>query len=102
MISNNKYKLLAKERINILFNQANEIFNKDPKLADRYVILARKIAMKARIGIPKELKRKFCKHCYSYLKPGFNCRVRTRDKKIIYYCMNCKKYTKIAIKRNIN
>ena len=102
MMSNNKYKLLAKERINVLFNQANEIFNKDSKLADRYVILARKIAMKARIRIPKEFKRKFCKHCYSYLKPGFNCRVRTRDKKIIYYCMNCKKYTRIAIKRNIN
>lgn len=102
MRSNNKYKIIAKERINILFDQADEIFNKHPKLADRYVELARKIAMKARIRIPKELKRKFCRNCYSFLKPGINCRIRTRDKKIIYYCMNCKKYTKIMIKRNIN
>ena len=98
MISSNKYKLIAKERINTLFEQADEVFKKDKRLANRYVDLARKIAMKARISIPKELKRRYCKHCYSYLKPGVNSRIRTRDKKIIYYCMNCKKYMRFPIK----
>ena len=98
MKTSNKYKLIAKERINILFEQADEVFKKDKRLANRYVDLARKIAMKARISIPKELKRRYCKHCYSYLKPGVNSRIRTRDKKIIYYCMNCKKYMRFPIK----
>ena len=98
MKTSNKYKLIAKERINTLFEQADEVFKKDKRLANRYVDLARKIAMKARISIPKELKRRYCKHCYSYLKPGVNSRIRTRDKKIIYYCMNCKKYMRFPIK----
>ena len=85
-------KEIAKKRIEILFEEAEKTYKKNPKLSDRYVNLARKIAMKVRISIPKELKRKFCKHCYSFLKPGVNCRVRTKNNKVIYSCFNCKKY----------
>ena len=60
--------------------------------SDRYVEIARKIAMKYKIKIPSELKKRFCKNCQTYLRPGTNCRVRTRNGRIIYYCQNCKKY----------
>ncbi|MBI2663003.1 ribonuclease P [Candidatus Woesearchaeota archaeon] len=100
MKQDKKYKNIAKERIIILFDQADGIFKKDSKLSDKYISLARRISMKARIRIPKELKRKFCKHCYSYLKPGINCRVRTKDKKVVYYCINCKKYMKFPITKH--
>ncbi len=89
---------IAKHRIRKLFSEADEIFPKNPKLADRYVELARKIGMKINLRLPKRLKRKFCKHCYYYLKPGVNSRVRIHKHRVIIYCLNCKKYTRIPIK----
>lgn len=87
------FKEIAMERVVQLFKEAEE----NPKKADRYVQLARKIAMKLNIKMPKQYKRKFCKHCYNYFQKG-NYRVRTRNKMIVYYCFNCKKYMRFKIK----
>jgi ribonuclease P protein subunit RPR2 len=89
---------MAKERINVLFKQAEIEFDNDPKLSNRYVDLARRISMKTKVRIPSELKRRFCKHCYGYFRQGENCRVRVNDGKVIYYCLNCKKYMRFLIK----
>ena len=82
-----------------LFKQAEIIFGRDKKLANRYVNLARRISMKVNLRIPSELKRKFCKHCYSFLMPGVNCRVRTRENKVVYYCLECKKFMRLPFIR---
>lgn len=87
-----EHRRIAKERIEVLFKQAKEVFKEDSKLADRYVELARKIAMKYKVRIRPELKRRFCKHCYKYLMPGVNCRVRMQTGKVGYYCSSCKKF----------
>ncbi len=87
-----KQKELVLERIKILFKEAKTAFKKDPKLSNRYVKLARELAMKYKVRMPRELKRRFCKHCYSYLVPSINVRIRTRNGKVVYYCLNCKKY----------
>lgn len=82
---------IAVERIKKLFNLAENVFSKDENLAKRYVFLARKIASKCRVRIPREFKRSFCKNCGVYFKQGVNCRVRLNKKKlIVYYCLNCK------------
>jgi ribonuclease P protein subunit RPR2 len=94
-----KQKEIAKERVQILFKQAEDNFSKNKSLANRYITLARKVAMKVKIRIPLELKRKFCKHCYKFLMPGVNSRVRTRDGKVIISCFECKKFTRIPVKR---
>jgi ribonuclease P protein subunit RPR2 len=99
VISKSKQKDIAKERVIILFQQAEEVFSKNRSLANRYVTLARKIAMKVKIRIPLELKRKFCKHCYKFLMPGVNYRVRTRDGKVIISCLECKKFTRIPVRK---
>ena len=91
----------AKERIKILFEQAEENFSLDPKLSDRYVALARKISMKYKVRIPSLLKKRFCKHCYSYLMPSKNCRIRTKNGMLIIYCLNCKKFNKFKYKQTI-
>jgi len=91
-------KKIALTRIKKLFEEADDVFFKNKKLANRYVTLARKISMKSNLKMPKELKRKFCKHCYSYLKPGVNSRIRINRGKVIIYCLNCKKYTRIPVK----
>lgn len=95
---NKEYQKIAKERINILFKQAKIKFKEDSKLSDRYVYLARRIAMKYKIRIPSLLKRKFCKHCYKYLVPSVNCRVRAQKGKVVYYCLSCKKFSRIGYK----
>ena len=94
----NKNKDIAKERVHILFGQAEKIFSTDKTLANRYVNLARKIAMKVKMPIPRELKRKYCKFCYSFLRPGVNSRSRIRDGKVIISCLECKKFTRIPVR----
>jgi len=89
----------ALEKIYELFREAGLIFDRDPKLSDKYVSLARKIAMKYTISIPKELKRRFCKHCYSYLVPGKNCRVRIQKHRVIYSCEKCKNFMRFVLKK---
>ncbi len=95
---------IAKNRIYNLFKKSHEIYKTDMKLANRYVELARKIAMKTQTSIPSNLKKKFCKKCKSYLVPGLNCRISIRNKKIIYYCKECKNYMRYPYKpkRKIN
>ncbi|MBI2548573.1 ribonuclease P [Candidatus Woesearchaeota archaeon] len=85
-------KRVAQERIDILFLQAKEASKEDPQLAHRYVLLARTIAMKYKVSIPREWKRQFCHYCYSFLVPGKNCRVRLYQGKMVYYCLHCKRF----------
>jgi len=86
------FRKIANKRIKKLFLEADSIYKESQQLADRYVYLARKIGMKYNVKIPKDLQKKFCKHCYSYLRPGSNCRVRLTGEKVVYYCKNCKNY----------
>ena len=80
---------IAKERIKILFKEAEKTDNL--KLKNRYVELARKIGMKYNVKIPKVLKRKYCKYCYKYLVYGKTAQVRVKNKYILVKCLNCGK-----------
>lgn len=90
-----KYRRIGLERIEILFNEADKIFRKNPDLAKKYVIIARKIAMRLKLRFPKDIKRRFCKECSAYLKFGVNCRIRTRDRTVVYKCYSCGHVTRI-------
>ena len=96
-----KVKDIARERVAVLFSEADAIFSTDRALANRYVHLARAIKMKAKIRLPLELKRRFCKFCYHYLRAGVNCRVRTRKGKVVILCMDCKKMTRIPMGKRL-
>ena len=90
---------IAKQRIQTLFTLAKENINEDPQLAQHYVNTARKIAMSAKIRLPKHYSRQICKHCKSFI-PGKNCRVRTRQKRephIVITCLKCGKHTRIPL-----
>lgn len=85
-------KKIAKERIEILFKLMEDMKGENYDLARKYVELARKIAMKYRVKIPKEYKLKFCKKClYPYKEGKF--RVRIAKSRVIITCLNCG-YTK--------
>jgi len=83
---------IAKERIDILLKLAEKYVKSDLELSRRYVKLAKKIALRANFRLGK-LKRKFCKNCYTYFIPGYNCIVRlnSRERCVRIICLNCKK-----------
>lgn|SRR3989338_1979093 len=89
---------IAMQRITQLFEQAFIRFNEDKNLSNRYVALARKISQKYKVTIPSNLKRQFCKHCYSYLMPGTNCTIRLTGKTITYSCKECRKFMRMMYK----
>lgn len=94
-------KRIAMQRIQTLFRLAKETFREDPSLAQRYVDIARKIAMSARTRLPKEYRRQVCKHCKSFILPGVNCRVRVKQQRephLTITCLNCGKQTRIPLR----
>ncbi len=79
---------IAKERIGILFDEAEKRAKKgDYDLQRRYVRLAKLIGMRYNVKIPTDLKRKYCRHCYTFLFP--KSRVRTKDGIVTIKCFNC-------------
>lgn len=83
-------KRIAKERIERLFSLARKrVEEGELEYARKYVQLAKRIAMKAQIKIPKELKESFCKNCFLPLIPGKTCKVRKTKKRITKICLNC-------------
>jgi len=90
-------KIIALERVKTLLSEADENFSSNPVRSHKYVKVARRIAMKVRLKLPKTLRRKFCKHCLYFLRPGVNCRVRTRKKMLVVYCQNCRKFMRFGL-----
>jgi len=98
-------KQIALQRIQTLFNLAKETIREDPRLAQRYVEIARKIAMRTRLRLPKEYRRMVCRHCKSFILPGVNCRVRIQPKMephIVITCLNCGKHMRIPLRDRKN
>lgn len=86
-------KISKKEALNKvvqLFDHAELIARKHFDLANKHVKEARRIAMKSKVRIPVQLKRRFCKKCGAYFVPGKTYRVRMNDKKVVYTCLMCK------------
>jgi len=83
------YKAIAAERIERLFELAERVFEKRPELSDRYVKLAWKIATRYNVRLPVNLKRKFCRKCLSFLRPGASCRVRVQSGYVVVTCLRC-------------
>ena len=93
-------KQIARQRIQILFEQAQKISKSDPELAAKYVKTARRIAMAAKIHFPLEFRRQTCKNCNALLVHGVNCRVRIKQKRephVIVTCLNCGNQTRMLL-----
>jgi ribonuclease P protein subunit RPR2 len=54
--------------------------------AREYVRLARRIAERNRLRLPKSLRRFTCDRCDRYLRPGRNARVRTQSGYLVITC----------------
>lgn len=96
---NSTTKQIAKERVAVLFRQAELAFPESPDLSNRYVGLARKIAMRQRVRINREFRRRFCHHCSAYLVPGQNMRVRVHGGNVVVTCLLCNRKTRYRVVR---
>jgi len=93
---------VAKNRIRILFEQAETVRKANPELSSRYIETARKIAMAARLRLPFGYKRQICKKCNSLLVAGDNCRVRIRQRRephLVVTCLTCGSKTRIMLRK---
>lgn len=78
---------LAAERIERLHALAREAARAgDQERAREYVRLARRIAERHRLSLPRRFKRFTCDACDSYLLPGRNVRVRTQNGHVVVTC----------------
>ena len=94
-------KQIALLRIHTLFSLAKEVIHEDPELAQRYIQIARKIAMRTRLRIPKEYRGLICRKCKSFILPGVNCRIRIKQKReshMVLTCLNCGGHTRFPLK----
>lgn len=83
---------IALERIERLMGLADkEIAGGDLEQANRLIALARRISTKTKTRILKELKGRYCKHCYCYLIPGRTSRTRVnpKQKRVEVTCLKC-------------
>ncbi|MCD6484859.1 MAG: ribonuclease P [Candidatus Odinarchaeota archaeon] len=98
-------KDIAFQRIEKLFHYALSTVKTDVELSRKYVLLARKIAMRARVHIPRTYRQMFCKKCNTILIPGFNARVRLRQNRfsrITLTCLSCGNIVRYPLKLKKN
>lgn len=94
-----KAKEEAKALIPELLRESKIAYKKGNKrLSKTYSKKIRYLHMKHKIKLPKGIKRQLCKHCHNILIPSLNCRIRTKGSKLIIFCFDCKKHTRIPLK----
>ena len=95
--------MIARERIEILLDQAKTMARTNEQLSRRYVQLARRISERTKVRIPTDLKRYLCKNCGLALVPGYNARVRLYAHKsgIVVTCLSCGKAKRYPTRRRI-
>lgn len=78
---------IAAERIDRLHALASAAASAgDADRAREYVRLARRLAERNRLRLPREFRRFTCDACDAFLVPGRNARVRTRSGHVVVTC----------------
>ncbi|MFP4218307.1 MAG: ribonuclease P protein component 4 [Salinarchaeum sp.] len=78
---------IAAERIDRLESLAATAAAEDDRdLARYYVRLAKRIAERNRLSLPRSFKRRTCDACDLYLLPGTTARVRLNDGVVVTTC----------------
>lgn len=80
---------VALGRVRRLMALAYAASPEDPSRADRYVGLARRIAMRYQVSLPRELRRRVCRGCDGLLVPGRSARVRVAHGRVTVTCLRC-------------
>lgn len=90
-----KQSQIAKERVELLLQQAEKSLSKEPEQSRKYVMLLKRIMERTNLRLPS-IKKRFCKHCYTLLIPGKTVRVRAKRGKLSYTCLHCGKSARLS------
>ncbi|MBU0586271.1 hypothetical protein KJ780_02060 [Candidatus Micrarchaeota archaeon] len=87
----NKVKKISEERIEILLEEAEKTFKKNPERAKRYCRLVFALVKKNKNRLTRGQKFSFCRKCFSFWKPGTSVKVifDSRNHRLIYRCLKC-------------
>ncbi|MCS7117046.1 MAG: RNase P subunit [Nitrososphaerota archaeon] len=86
-----RWRELARQRVDILLENAIKNATIDMNLAQRQAQIARRICMKYNLRLPYEKRQLFCRGCKRFIIPGLNARVRLsrKIKAVVITCMEC-------------
>ena len=87
-----KQEDIASERIDRLMAMAGKnAASGDLSQADYLVSLARRLSMKTKTPIPKDLKNLFCRNCHSFMQAGRTSRtvVNSGQRRVETSCLRC-------------
>jgi ribonuclease P protein subunit RPR2 len=79
---------LALGRIRRLFGLAEQA-QRERQKPERYVELARRIAMRYQVSLPTEIRRRVCRACGCLLTPGATARHRVASGRVSVTCLRC-------------
>lgn len=104
MPSRVKIRDIALSRIERLFDLAIKMLDNRPDLSQRYVEIARRISMRARVRIPREKRLLICRHCKRFIFPGASARIRLqprRESHVVITCLYCGKHMRRPLRRRV-
>ncbi|MBS7606271.1 ribonuclease P [Candidatus Bathyarchaeota archaeon] len=102
MVGRGEVKEIALKRIRKLFELAIKALPERPDLAQRYVEIARRIGMRAKVRMPRENRMLICRHCKRFIFPGVSSRVRIqprREPHIVITCLYCGGHMRKPLRR---
>lgn len=95
-------KKIALERIDRLMDFAKRHSAERPEIAKEAILLAMRIAQKARVRIPRKYKRMFCRKCGTPFWTPNSFTVRIRDRRsthIVIKCLKCGYIKRIPVSK---
>ena len=92
-------KRQAQLDLDALLKLAAERTPKDMRVARSAAREAFRLSQRNRLRMPLIEKRKLCKHCFTYLKPGVTSTVRIAKGRIIITCNNCRHIKRLQYRR---
>jgi len=91
---------IAHDRIDELFAlAAREAAGPDPRLADRYVTLARKVGTRYNVRLRPEYRELYCRRCSIYWVEGRTVRTRISGGRRSRTCLSCGRVRRTWIRR---
>jgi ribonuclease P protein subunit RPR2 len=78
--------VIAAERVERLHALARQAAGDEPERAREYVRLARRVAERNRLTLPRRFVRFACDDCDRYRRPGVNARVRVDEGRVVITC----------------
>lgn len=93
---------IAHERIDDLFAlAARESTRGDPALANRYVVLARKVGTRYNVRLLPEYRELYCRACSAYWVEGRTVRTRLRSGARLRSCLLCGHQRRTRIRHRV-